>query len=277
MPGTPKCPICHERLKVANSSVVTAVDEFKACETCFPVPPSITPTEVEKLSARVGLFRRCDSASSNAMELIERLLCSLQSAVRNEQPAGVVIEHMPNASYIPETQQFIHRHDYTCYPGGNIVPQCPYRRLGYSVLQSWVLQIPLRAQGTLLTVIRGCDLVPKYPLDSLERRLVGALRYHIMVPADPREVDFEPGAFFSSQVPQDFKFSALGHYPLHWVSHIMHAAEVIAYLHPDATAAKGFYRIYSACAHGLHVTLETREQMLLRLTEDRIEKGTVVS
>jgi hypothetical protein len=38
-----------------------------------------------------------------------------------------------------------------------------------SVLQDWVTELPLREQGTLLTSVRGCDLTPKYPLDSQER------------------------------------------------------------------------------------------------------------
>ena len=32
-----------------------------------------------------------------------------------------------------------------------------------SVLQPWVMALPLRAQGTLLTGFRGCDLAPKNP------------------------------------------------------------------------------------------------------------------
>jgi hypothetical protein len=48
---------------------------------------------------------------------------------------------------------------------------------------------PLRAQGTLLTGARGCDLTPKLPLDSTERQLAGFLRYCCFVPADPREIE----------------------------------------------------------------------------------------
>lgn len=36
-----------------------------------------------------------------------------------------------------------------------------------SVLRDWVMELPLREQGTLLTCIRGCDLTPKLPLHSL--------------------------------------------------------------------------------------------------------------
>lgn len=88
--------------------------------------------------------------------------------------------------------------------------------MSQSVLQNWVMELPLREQGVLLTGARGCDLTPKLPLlDSTERQLVGFLRYCFMNPADPREVGYEPGAFFQPGPPQDWKASEFGHYPLH--------------------------------------------------------------
>jgi len=147
-----------------------------------------------------------------------------------------------------------------------------------SVLQDWVMELPLREQGTLLTAVRGCDVTPKYPLDSLERRLVGAIRAGFMVPADPREVDAEPGSFFVAEPPwEGFKFSALGHYPQHWVSHVMHAAEVLAYRHPSLTRRAQWAHIYTRMCHGLHVPAETFQQFEARLSEDRIAQGSVVS
>lgn len=149
--------------------------------------------------------------------------------------------------------------------------------VGQSVLQHWVTKLPLRAQGTLLTGIRGCDLVPKYPLDSVERRLVAALRFAVLNPADPREVDVEPGCFFSAHVPQDFRASAVGHYPQHWVAHIMHCAEVVGYCHPDEQARLEWEAVYLTFVEGMHLEPETKEGMMERLTEDRIATGTVVS
>lgn len=145
-----------------------------------------------------------------------------------------------------------------------------------SVLQDWVMELPLREQGTLLTCVRGCDLTPKLPLDSVERRLVGALRFAIMIPADRREVDIR-GAFFQSRPPDNFRASGIGHYPLHWISHVMHAAEVIAYRHPDGMIRERWYNIYFAFVHSLHVQPETRDRFIQRMSEDRIESDTVVS
>lgn len=148
-----------------------------------------------------------------------------------------------------------------------------------SILQDWVMALPLREQGTLLTCVRGCDLTPKMPLDSIERKLVGALRASFLNPADPREVDFEAGCFFISKPPkpESFKASELGHYPLHWVTHIMHSAEVIAYRHPNSQVREMWMAIYVKIVHSLHLNIETRDQMIARLGEDRISKGSVVS
>lgn len=144
-----------------------------------------------------------------------------------------------------------------------------------SVLQDWVMELPLRAQGTVLTAIRGCDLTPKLPLDAPERQIVGWIRFCIMNPADPREVGIK-GAFFQSEAPS-FKPSELGHYPLHWFSHVMHTLEIIGYCHPDENLSFKGEEFYHHLSHSLHLNPETKEQMMERLTEDRIAKDTVVS
>lgn len=163
----------------------------------------------------------------------------------------------------------------------------PKYRTQQSVLQEWVMCLPLRAQGTLLTGIRGCDLAPKNPASidarygcstgecTAERSLSAFLRYLTLNPADEREVGIE-GAWFRSEPPK-FKPSQLGHYPLHWYSHIMHCYEVVGYLHPDERLATQARAVYFSLVDGLHLEPESRDKMLNRLTEDRIEAGTVVS
>lgn len=146
-----------------------------------------------------------------------------------------------------------------------------------SVLQDWVMDLPLREQGTLLTGVRGCDDVQKLPLDGTARQLTAYLRFLVLNPADPREVGI-PGAFFQNQPPRDWKPSELGHLPLHWFTHVMHAYEVAAYRHPEAMVIRWeALTIYRLMAESLHLNVETREQMMERLSEDRIKSGTVVS
>lgn len=145
-----------------------------------------------------------------------------------------------------------------------------------SVLQDWVMELPLREQGTLLTGIRGGDLTPKYPLDSAARQLVGFYRYCVMNPADPREVGIV-GAFFQPEPPASWSPSELGHYPLHWVAHLMHGYEVVGYRHPDEWARFPAFEVYYRIAVSLHLKAETRPEMIRRLSEDRIANNTVVS
>lgn len=145
------------------------------------------------------------------------------------------------------------------------------------VLQDWVMRLLLREQGALLVALRGCDLVPKLPLESAPRQLTAAIRGFTPVPADPRETDAEPGCFMSMKIPMGVRFSELGHYPQHWVSHVMHAVEGLACRYPEEWARQLWYELYLRFCHSLHVNPESFEQYVTRLGEDRIASGTVVS
>lgn len=151
-----------------------------------------------------------------------------------------------------------------------------------SVLQDWVMELPLREQGTLLTCVRGCDVEPKQWTStgvtySPGRRLTAFIRWCFMVPADEREVDSQEGAFMMSQPPNNFKPSELGHLPQHWYSHAMHALEVIAYRHPETKVQVAAWMLYKKMVHNMHLNVETVEEMIVRLSEDRIKSGKVVS
>lgn len=144
-----------------------------------------------------------------------------------------------------------------------------------SVLKDWVMELPLREQGTMLTAIRGCDLVPKFPLDSIERTLTAFVRCAVMNAFDPREIDAEPGCFMQTKIPK-FKASALGHYPHHWVMHMVHALEVIGYRCPDDTFRIPASNAYFKLVKSMHLKPERCEDMAERLTEDRIALNCVV-
>jgi hypothetical protein len=150
-----------------------------------------------------------------------------------------------------------------------------------SVLQDWVVQLPLREQGTLLTAVRGCDDEPKMWIargvaESPGRRITAWVRWCFMNPADPREVDV-PGAFFQSRPPFPFKPSGFGHLPQHWYSHIMHGLEVIAYRHPHEDIRMTAFGLYQQMVWNMHLNVETMQQFNTRLSEDRIASGEVVS
>lgn len=145
-----------------------------------------------------------------------------------------------------------------------------------SVLKDWVSNLPLREQGTLLTAIRGCDLTPKYPLDSIERNLTAFVRCAVMNPFDEREIDREAGCFMQSNIQDDWKASAFGHYPLHYVMHLVHALEIIAYRCPDIDFMRQALVAYNKFVTSFHLNPETIEEMTERLGEDRMLKNSVV-
>lgn len=150
-----------------------------------------------------------------------------------------------------------------------------------SVLQDWVMELPLREQGTLLTAVRGCDDEPKLwtargVAESPGRRLTAYIRWCFMNPADEREVDI-PGAFFQSKPPENFKPSEFGHLPQHWYSHVMHALEVIGYRHPSQGVQIRAKALYFEMVGNLHLNPEMMMRMVERLGEDRIKNNTVVS
>lgn len=145
-----------------------------------------------------------------------------------------------------------------------------------SILRDWVVALPLREQGTLLAAIRGCDLAPKFPVDSVERQLTAYLRWLTCNPADEREVDTY-GSFMRSTAPGGgWKASSIEHYPLHWYVHVLHAYEVVAYRHPAPIHSRQGYDVYYKLTHALHLPLESAEAMIARLSEDRIAIGEVV-
>lgn len=57
----------------------------------------------------------------------------------------------------------------------------------------------------------------------------------------------------------------------------MHGYEIVGYFHPTPEIEQDAWTIYKRLVHNLHLNVETKEQLIQRLCEDRIENGTVVS
>lgn len=147
----------------------------------------------------------------------------------------------------------------------------------HSILQPWVMRLPLRYQGVLITSVRGCDGLPKH---SGIKPLVREMRGLCLEPADERELAFRKG--FMSKFDQ----MASGHafiellndmdsMNLHYVLHLVHAIEVLGYCHPYDTARDLYQLRYKSLCHKMHVKPENHTEMDERLREDRVQKGTV--
>lgn len=145
-----------------------------------------------------------------------------------------------------------------------------------SVLQDWVMQLPLRHQGVLLTCVRGCDTAPKHDPSKLFTR---CLREKIL---NPFVGDSKKAATFIEWVPTEVfheRFTAfrknLDHYPHHYVMHVIHAIQVIGYKHSDEDTRIVFKACYLLLCKGLHMKYENEAEMDRRLTLDEIEFAKV--
>jgi hypothetical protein len=142
------------------------------------------------------------------------------------------------------------------------------------ILQDWVLNLPgLRHQGVLICAIRGCDTAPK---DDISKSLARCLREVIL---NTFVGDSAKAKTFIEKVSdrelQDRMHQflhSLDQYPLHYVMHVIHAAEIIGYFSKDngLTVIRWEQFYYKAC-HKLHLYPETKEQLNTRLLKDENE------
>ncbi len=146
-----------------------------------------------------------------------------------------------------------------------------------SVLQDWVMTLPLRQQGVLVISLRGPDGVRKEdPAKPLVRTLRG-----LIMNAGRTGVPMKPGVvwrddpFMSiatigddqtwSQVARDF-FDQWDAYNVHFLQHLAHAYAVIGmnYPHDDDMKNRAWW-FYDRCCRKLHMTPETPQEIAWRL------------
>lgn len=129
------------------------------------------------------------------------------------------------------------------------------------VLQNWVQQLTWKEQSALLTAIRGSDQTYDHNVRSLVRWVRRATLY---------DADVE-GVFLKFGELPDIKAlkKSLEYMTVHFVSHLMHALEIIGYK-SDKKKEKGIaFAYYSMICEILHCNIETEEQMNLRLKDNR--------
>jgi hypothetical protein len=136
-----------------------------------------------------------------------------------------------------------------------------------SVLQDWVVNLPgLRHQGVLLTVVRGCDTAPKEDASkALTRCLRDAFLNAFVGDAAKAKTFIErvDGAELSRR-QAEFLWS-LDQYPLHYVTHVIHAAEIVGYFHPDDDLRLMWNIFYVKACRKLHLYPESMNQLNDRL------------
>jgi hypothetical protein len=146
-----------------------------------------------------------------------------------------------------------------------------------SILKDWVTELGLRHQGVLITALRGCDGALK---QDCTKQLQRELRGLILNPFDEREMLYDGFMIHCPNAAVDQQFilllKSLDHYPVHYLFHFIHALEIIGYCHPVIDVRNRYYYFYSALVKKLHLRPETKQDMELRLGEDRIANKTVL-
>jgi hypothetical protein len=149
-----------------------------------------------------------------------------------------------------------------------------------SVLQEWVQDLSFMQQATLLTAVRGCDGLAKYHVSKF---LVRWLRRCILISAFKKKVLENPweddGGNFTGKLPQDrfksvpdlFKqyLANIDDVPHHFHMHIVHAAEILGYMHPDPEIRASWEQFYYDCCRDLHMNPESKTQLLIRLGDSK--------
>lgn len=59
--------------------------------------------------------------------------------------------------------------------------------------------------------------------------------------------------------------------PIHFTLHFMHAAEIIGYFHPEPKVREWWNYMYQLMVEDMHLTVESREECIRRLSDDREE------
>jgi len=135
-----------------------------------------------------------------------------------------------------------------------------------SVIHDWVSNLPFTQQALLMLSLRGPDGLPKH---NTAKQIVYYLRGLILKPAYP---DFEGKDGFMCTKYGSFTDAAVDFwkdtdaYPMHFLMHIVHAAEVIGYNHPDETIRNHWFTFYANACKNLHMTPETMGELNNRLS-----------
>lgn len=136
-----------------------------------------------------------------------------------------------------------------------------------SVVQDWVADsCSWKQQTVLLAAFRGCDGVPK---GDITKTFAKAMRASILKNADSTTT-FYGGVDLgrdSEAIEYFFAGGALDQYPVHWLLHLLHAAEIVMYKAPILELQEYWKFFYSEGVEAFHLNPETEQQMDFRLAD----------
>ena len=134
-------------------------------------------------------------------------------------------------------------------------------------LRKWVLDLSWMQQGVLFGAFRNCDGMPS---NGPHKTLIRGIRAACIKSAQPKG-SFNarrPTLIDVSQAAKDFTYKTWDEFPLHFILHLLHASEVLAYCHPDKNVAQTWDIIYRIMARQMHLHVELESEFRIRLEDD---------
>lgn len=150
---------------------------------------------------------------------------------------------------------------------------------GTPVIQPWVCGLTLMQQSVILAAVRGPDGVPKeHPVKAIMRWY----RRSVLISAfDGKALNdpYAPGggsftgpllnARVEELIPQYFKH--VDELPHHFQLHLMHAAEIVGYKHPNKDVSSFWLNFYLSVVRDAHLRPETEEKLDYRLGDSETQ------
>jgi hypothetical protein len=131
-----------------------------------------------------------------------------------------------------------------------------------SVLQDWLVSLPIRMQSTLILGLRGPDTHAVPNVKKIGRWLRGIA----FKPGNPDNVlqfmnkDLPDRIMEKGPTAKELEFCTQ-----HYYSHLMHALEVVAYKHPDFDISTHAFRLFSDMCDLMHLPTEPKHAFEGRL------------
>jgi hypothetical protein len=143
-----------------------------------------------------------------------------------------------------------------------------------SILQPWVEELPLRMQGVLMSAVRGCDTAPRHDTSKILQRIYRSEILECSCGDPQKSVSYILPADVPTTVRRMNEFlEDCDHYPVHFVLHVVHAAEILGYYHPDHVRRDMWNGFYAQACKKFHVKPEQQNELRDRLTAPEEEFG----
>jgi hypothetical protein len=148
--------------------------------------------------------------------------------------------------------------------------------IGESVQPDWCRLLTFQQQSILFLASRGPDGIPKdHPVKDIQRALRGcvfkaAFRHRLLEYGEAADSFMSMDKFGSAEWFElifDVFFKTCDQLPHHYLMHLIHAAEILGYKHPDSRFKTRWLAFYYKNCEALHMTPETEEQMDIRLND----------